>query len=72
MSQDEVIVLRAAYELGKGEPRLIEYKSLAAQTNFGEAVVRGIAGRLQAERLCLATFGGLQLTATGLKAAVQP
>lgn len=71
MTNDEATVLRAAHELCNGEPRVIEYKALANRTRLTEAQVRAIAGQLQQQRLCMATFGGLQLTAAGLNAAVQ-
>jgi len=56
MNHDEATVLRAAYELSNGQPRIIEYKILAGQTNLGEANVKSIAGRLQQQRLCMATL----------------
>jgi hypothetical protein len=71
MSQDEENILRAAYEIGNGQPRIIEYRTLAVRTNLAETVVRSIAGQLQQQRLCMATFGGLQLTSAGMNLAIQ-
>jgi hypothetical protein len=69
MSHDAELVLRAAFTLGNGEPRVVEYRTLASATTLAEGVVKVVAAQLQQQRLCMATFGGLQLTAAGIQAA---
>ena len=71
MSDDERQVLRAAVEMSTDGPYLIEYTELAARTKLDVSRVRAAAAAMQRQRLCIATFGGLQLTAAGLSAATQ-
>lgn len=67
MDGDDLAVIQAAAGLGNGQPRLIEYCTLASHTGLAEADVRRVAGGLRQRGLCIATFGGIQLTAAGFE-----
>ena len=69
MSDVERQILRAAATLTGGRIRLVEYAALANHLGMPETQVRAASGRLRTLGFCQATFGGLQLTASGIVAA---
>ena len=58
-------------ELSGPSPRLIEFGELVSRSGLDVRRVRAAATALGGQRYCIVTFGGLQLTATGVAAAGQ-
>ncbi len=69
MSSAEQEVLVAIYELGGGQAPPISFDKLAERMATTITAVKTIALLLQNRKLAMVTFGGVQLTATGLDQA---
>ena len=69
MSNEERELLRAIFDLSNGQYVLVPFDEVAIRLGTSVTATRMLSSLLGSRKLALVTFGGIQLTGTGLEQA---
>jgi Mn-dependent DtxR family transcriptional regulator len=69
VTNEELELLRAIFDLSSGKGVLVPFDEIAIRLEASVTVTRMLAALLGSRKLAIVTFGGVQLTAAGLEQA---